>query len=721
VTAKPASGGPSRPFILRPVATTLLMIALMLAGFIAWKQLPLSALPQVDYPTIQVRTLYPGASPDVMALTVTSPLERQFGQMPGLTRMTSNSSAGASGHHAAVRAEPVARCGRAGSSGGDQRGQFAAALRPARPAGLCQGEPGRRAGHLGGIIENPPAGRGRDCRAPVLEQDRAGKRRGSGQHFGRPAPRRAHHRQSRPLAPHGISLETLRTAISNANANMAKGTFDGPTKSWTIDANDQLGSAEDYAKLIVSWSNGAPIRLSDVAKVESSTENIRTASWMNRTPAVIIDVQRQPGANVIQTVDSIKADLPGLEAQLPADMKVTLLTDRTSGIRASVEDVQFELVLAVVLVVLVIFLFLGRARDADRGAFGAAVAGGRLCRHVGAGLFDQQPHADGADHCLGLVVDDAIVVIENIARHIEDGMKPFDAALKGASEIGFTIISLTVSLVAVLIPLLFMGDVVGRLFREFAVSLAVTIVLSAVVALTLVPMLAARWLRPEHEERRFRLRRQGMHAFDRLAPPMPRARLGDGAPAPDAAGLCGSMAITALLFVVIPKNLFPTQDTGQISATVIAAMTPALPAWPVAGRGGRCAAEDPAVDSLSPRRSAWTASTDAEPGAHHHQPEIHQQRGSLSTVMADLQDRASGAGREAVSAAGAGSDHRHRNRPDALSLCVEGADQNAVNEWGNKLAGALQGSPAAQCQRAGAGRGRAWWWISTAMPPRAWA
>jgi multidrug efflux pump len=294
------------------------------------------------------------------------------------------------------------------------------------------------------------------------------------------------------LGAHGISLETLRTAISNANANMAKGTFDGPTKSWTIDANDQLGSAEDYAKLIVSWSNGAPIHLSDVAKVESSTENIRTASWMNRTPAVIIDVQRQPGANVIQTVDSIKADLPGLEAQLPPDMKVTLLTDRTSGIRASVEDVQFELVLAVVLVVIVIFLFLGSARATLIAGLSVPLSlVGAFAAMWALGFSINNLTLMALTIASGFVVDDAIVVIENIARHIEHGMKPFDAALKGASEIGFTIISLTVSLVAVLIPLLFMGDVVGRLFREFAVSLSVTIVLSAVVALTLVPMLSA--------------------------------------------------------------------------------------------------------------------------------------------------------------------------------------------------------------------------------------
>jgi multidrug efflux pump len=321
------------------------------------------------------------------------------------------------------------------------------------------------------------------------------------------------------LGAHGISLETLRTAISNANANQAKGTFDGPTKSWTIDANDQLASADEYAKLIVSWTtSGTPVVLSDVAKVESSTENVRTASWMNRTPAVIIDVQRQPGANVIQTVDSIKADLPGLEKQLPADVKVTLLTDRTSGIRASVEDVQFELVLAVVLVVLVIFMFLGSARATLIAGLSVPLSlVGAFAAMWALGYSINNLTLMALTIASGFVVDDAIVVIENIARHIEDGMKPFNAALKGASEIGFTIISLTVSLVAVLIPLLFMGDVVGRLFREFAVSLAVTIVLSAVVALTLVPMLAARWLKPEHEERRFAIVDKSMHAFDRLA------------------------------------------------------------------------------------------------------------------------------------------------------------------------------------------------------------
>jgi multidrug efflux pump len=299
------------------------------------------------------------------------------------------------------------------------------------------------------------------------------------------------------LAARGLSLETIRSAIGNANANAAKGSFDGPTRSWTIDANDQLADVASYRNLVVAYAGGAPVRLSDVATVVQGTENVRLGSWMNGSPAVVIDVQRQPGANVIGTVDAIKAALPELEAQLPADVHVTLLTDRTAGIRASVSDVQFELVLAVLLVTLVIFLFLGSVR--------ATVVASIAVPLSLVGAFAAMYFLDFSINNLtlmaltiasGFVVDDAIVVLENIARHIEDGMKPFDAALKGASEIGFTIISLTVSLIAVLIPLLFMGDVVGRLFREFAVTLAVTILISAVVALTLVPMLSARWLRP---------------------------------------------------------------------------------------------------------------------------------------------------------------------------------------------------------------------------------
>ena len=693
-------GGPSRPFILRPVATTLLMLALMLAGIIAWNQLPLSALPQVDYPTIQVRTLYPGASPDVMALTVTSPLERQFGQMPGLTRMTSNSSAGASvitmqfnlDLSLDIAEQEVQAAINAANSllpSDLPAPPIYAKVNPADAPviSIAITSKTRPLGEVEGIVE-------RQFSNKIAQESGVGLVSISGGQ--RPAVRITANVPA--LGAHGISLETLRTAISNANANQAKGTFDGPTKSWTIDANDQLASADDYAKLIVSWNNGAPIHLSDVASVDASTENIRTASWMNRTPAVIIDVQRQPGANVIATVDHIKADLPGLEAQLPPDMKVTLLTDRTSGIRSSVEDVQFELVLAVGLVVLVIFLFLGSARATLIAGLSVPLSlVGAFAAMWALGYSINNLTLMALTIASGFVVDDAIVVIENIARHIEDGMKPFDAALKGASEIGFTIISLTVSLVAVLIPLLFMGDVVGRLFREFAVSLAVTIVLSAVVALTLVPMLSARWLRPEHEEKRFKLVDKTMHAFDRLA--LRYASALDWVmerPKQTLLVFAASIAATALLFVIIPKNLFPTQDTGQISATVIAANDTGFARMSrLQGEVADALLKDPSVESLSSAVGVDGINPMLSQGRITINLKSIDHRPKLTTVMANLQDRAAqvpGVKLYLQPVQDLTIDTETGLTPYRFAL--KGADQNAVNEWGNKLAIALQNVPA---------------------------
>jgi multidrug efflux pump len=446
------------------------------------------------------------------------------------------------------------------------------------------------------------------------------------------------------LATRGLSLESIRSAISNANVNMAKGSFDGATKSWTIDANDQLGSAKDYADLVVSYANGAPIRLSDVASVESGVENTRTASWMNKQSAVIIDVQRQPGANVIATVDAIKAALPDLTAQLPADVKVKVLTDRTEGIRASVEDVQFELVLAVLLVVLVIFLFLGSMRATMVAAISVPLSlVGAFAAMWALGFSINNLTLMALTIASGFVVDDAIVVIENIARYVEEGMKPFDAALKGASEIGFTI-SLTVSLIAVLIPLLFMGDVVGRLFREFAISLAVTIALSALVALTAVPMLAARWLKPEHEERRFAIVDKAMHQFDRLAAAYARA-LGWVMARSGLTMLvfAGSVAFTALLFWGIPKNLFPTQDTGQIRVTLVAAQD--ISFTHMAQLQQQVAAkmlEDPGVESLSSSVGVDGTNTTVNQGRMVINLKPISEREGQEAIMASLRDRASG-------------------------------------------------------------------------------
>ncbi|EGD58334.1 RND transporter, HAE1/HME family, permease protein [Novosphingobium nitrogenifigens DSM 19370] len=707
-------GGPSRPFILRPVATTLLMVALLLAGLIAWGQLPLSALPQVDYPTIQVRTVYPGASPDVIALTVTSPLERQFGQMPGLARMTSNSSSGASvvtlqftlGVSLDVAEQEVQQSINAANSllpSDLPTPPVYAKVNPADAPIITIGVSSktRSLGEVEGIVERQFSNKIAQVSGVGLVTLSGGQR---------PAVRIVANVQA--LANHGLSLETIRNAISNANSNMAKGSFDGETKSWTIDANDQLGSATDYRSLVVAWSNNAPVHLSDIASVEDGVENVRTGSWMNRQPAVIIDVQRQPGANVISTVDSIKGTLPDLEAQLPADIKVTVLTDRTEGIRASVSDVQFELVLAVLLVVLVIFLFLGSMRATMIAAISVPLSlVGAFAAMWALGFSINNLTLMALTIASGFVVDDAIVVIENIARHIETGMKPFDAALKGASEIGFTIISLTVSLVAVLIPLLFMGDVVGRLFREFAISLAVTIVLSAVVALTVVPMLAARMLRPEHEERRFAVVDGVMHGFDKLAHAygralgwvMQRSRL-------TLTVFAASLVLAGVLFWVIPKNLFPVQDTGQIRATVVA--SPDVSYTHMAALQQQVAdalLQSSAVASLSSNVGVDGVNTALNQGRMVINLKPIEERATQAKVIADLTERAAkiaGVRLYFQPVQDLTIDTETGLTPYRFAL--QGADQDVVDQWARRLADQLKSDATlADVNTAGLGQGRA--------------
>src|SRR6476620_4268340 len=494
---------PSRPFILRPVATSLLMVAIVLAGLLGFKFLPLSALPQIDYPTIQVQTLYPGASPEVMSQTVTAPLERQFGQMAGLTRMSSTSAAGVSvitlqfdlGLALDVAEQEVQAAINAGSS-------LLPADLPAPPVYAKVNPADAPVLTLAVTSDTLPLTEVQNLvntRLALKISQVSGVGLVSLSGGQRPAVRIQ--ADSQALASYGLGLDSLRNAISAANANSAKGSFDGPTRSFTINANDQLVTAQDYAALIIAYRNGAPVRLSEVAKVVDSAENVKLAAWAGMKPAIILNVQRQPGANVIATVDAIKARLPELQAGLPASLRVDVLSDRTTGIRASVRDVEIELLLAVVLVVLVIFAFLHSPRATLIASLAVPISLIGTCGVMyllGYSLNNLSLMA--LTIATGFVVDDAIVMIENIARHMEEGMPPMEAALKGATEIGFTIISLTVSLVAVLIPLLFMGDVVGRLFREFAVTLAITILISAVVSLTLVPMMSARWLKPQAEE-----------------------------------------------------------------------------------------------------------------------------------------------------------------------------------------------------------------------------
>ncbi|MDC8756119.1 efflux RND transporter permease subunit [Janthinobacterium fluminis] len=563
---------PSSPFIRRPVATALLMLAIVLAGIVGFKFLPLSALPQVDFPTIQVQTLYPGASPEVMGQTVTAPLERQFGQMAGLQRMSSTSASGVSivtlqfslGQTLDVAEQEVQAAINAGAS-------LLPTDLPAPPVYAKVNPADAPVLTLAITSDTLPLTEVQNIvntrlALKISQVNGVGLVSLSGGQ--RPAVRIQGDTQA--LAARGLGLDTLRTAIAAANANSAKGSFDGPTRSFTINANDQLLAAADYQKLIVAYKNGAPVRLGEVAKVVDSAENIKLGAWSGLKPAIILNVQRQPGANVIATVDAIKARLPELQAGLPGALRVDVLSDRTAGIRASVEHVEMELLLAVVLVVLVIFAFLHSLRATVIASLSVPISLIGTCGVMyllGYSLNNLSLMA--LTIATGFVVDDAIVMIENIARYIEEGEKPMAAAIKGAAQIGFTIISLTVSLIAVLIPLLFMGDVVGRLFREFAVTLAITILISALVSLTLVPMMSARWLKSHDEERPGALARRTQAFFDRVIGAYDRA-LGWVLARQGLTLLVAlaTLGLTVLLYLLIPKGLFPTQDTGQLQARV---------------------------------------------------------------------------------------------------------------------------------------------------------
>ena len=594
----------SRTFILRPVATTLLMAAIILAGFVAYRELPVSALPTVDYPTIQVRTFFPGAGPEVMASSVTAPLERQFGQMPGLTQMTSTSSSGSS----------IITL------------QFTLDLSLDVAEQEVQAAINAAFTFLPRDLPTPPVySKVNPADAPILTlaltsdtlplfqvEDLADTRFAQriaqlpgvglvsisgGQ---RPAVRI--HANPTTLASYGLTFEDLRSAISTANVNQAKGNFDGPRQAYNIGANDQLFSSEEYRSLIVAYRNGAPVRLSDVAEAIDDVENVKQAAWMNDTPAVILNIQRQPGANVIAVVDRIKGLLPQLQSSLPPSIKVSVLTDRTTTIRASVRDVEFELMLAVVLVVLVMFLFLRSAAATVIpsvavplslvGTFG-------LMYLLGFSLNNLSLMA--LTISTGFVVDDAIVMIENIARYVEQGDPPLEAALKGSQQIGFTILSLTVSLIAVLIPILFMSEVVGRLFREFAVTLGVTILLSAVVSLTLTPMMCARILKHTPEEQQGRFFRASQRLFDRVIQLYGKTlRWVLAHQRPTLLVAVSTLVLTVLLYIVVPKGFFPVQDTGAILGISEAPQSISFLGMAKQQQAlARVILQDPAVENLS--------------------------------------------------------------------------------------------------------------------------
>ena len=595
---------PSRIFIVRPVATALLMAGILLAGIVAYRQLPVSALPQVDYPTIQVLTQYPGASPDVMASTVTAPLERQFGQMPGLNQMTSTSSGGISvivlqfslSLNIDVAGQEVQAAINASQS-------YLPSDLPVPPVYSKTNPADAPILTLGITSGSMPLSKVEDLvdtrLAPKISQlNGVGLVSiGGGQ---KPAIRI----QANPaaLSSYGINMEDVRTALTQASVNSAKGNFDGPRQDYQLDANDQITLAGDYANVPIAWKNNAPVLVKDVANVVNAVENSRQAAWMNRTPAVVLNIQRQPGANTINVVNSIKALLPQLEANLPASIKITTLTDLTTSIQASIDDVEFELMLTIGLVVMVIFLFLRNlyATIIPSVAVPVSLVGTFAVMYLlGYSLDNLSMMA--LTISTGFVVDDAIVMVENISRYIEDGDSPLEAALKGAGQIGFTILSLTVSLIAVLIPLLLMGDVVGKLFREFAVTLAVTIVISAVVSLTLTPMMSSRILRHRPEDQQSWFYRASENAFNRMIAFYGRTlKVVLRYQTVTLFVALGTLALTICLYVVIPKGFFPEQDTGVIQGISQAPQSISYPAMAKKQQElANVILKDPAVESLS--------------------------------------------------------------------------------------------------------------------------
>ncbi|MEN0616962.1 MdtB/MuxB family multidrug efflux RND transporter permease subunit [Klebsiella indica] len=599
-----STGGPSRLFILRPVATTLLMVAIMLAGIIGYRFLPVSALPEVDYPTIQVVTLYPGASPDVVTSSITAPLERQFGQMSGLKQMSSQSSGGASVvtlqfqltlpldvAEQEVQAAINAATNLLPSDLPDP--PVYSKVNPADPPimTLSVTSSAIPMTQVEDMVETRVAQKISQVSGVGLVTLAGGQR---------PAVRVKLNAQA--IAALGLTSETIRTAITSANVNSAKGSLDGPSRAVTLSANDQMQTAEDYRRLIIAYQNGAPIRLSDVATVEQGAENSWLGAWANNQRAIVMNVQRQPGANIIATADSIRQMLPQLTESLPKSVKVQVLSDRTTNIRASVSDTQFELMLAIALVVMIIYLFLRNVP--------ATIIPGIAVPLSLVGTFAVMVFLDFSINNLtlmaltiatGFVVDDAIVVIENISRYIEKGEKPLAAALKGAGEIGFTIISLTFSLIAVLIPLLFMGDIVGRLFREFAITLAVAILISAVVSLTLTPMMCARMLSHDSLRKQNRFSRASERFFEQVIAVYGRW-LGRVLNHPwlTLSVTLGTLMLSIMLWVFIPKGFFPIQDNGIIQGTLQAPQSASFAN--MAERQQQVSAillKDPAVESLT--------------------------------------------------------------------------------------------------------------------------
>jgi multidrug efflux pump len=595
---------PSGPFIVRPVATSLLMAAILLAGFVAFLQLPVSALPEVDYPTIQIVTFYPGSSPDVAASAVTAPLERQFGQMPGLSQMTSTSSSGSSvivlqfslSLNIDVAEQEVQEAINAAQT-------YLPPDLPVPPIYSKTNPADTPILTLALTSDSVPLSQVEDLADTRLAQ-KISQLPGVGLVSISGGQKPAVRVQVNPtaLSAHGINLEDVRTALQQTSLNLAKGNFDGPRQDYQIDANDQLLTSKDFQSIVIAYHNGAPVMLSDVATVIDAAENVKQAAWMNNTPAVIVNIQRQPGANIIQVVDSIQNLLPVLRSTLPAAVTVTVLTDRTITIRSSVSDVEFELMLTVGLVVLVIFLFLRNISATIIpsvavplsliGTFGAMYLAGYSLNNLTLMALTIST---------GFVVDDAIVMIENIARYIEAGEGSMQAALKGAEQIGFTIMSLTISLIAVLIPLLFMKDIVGRLFREFAITLSATILISALVSLTLTPMMCSRLLRHTPVSQQTRFYRKSEEVFNNIIAFYGRTL--QWVLKRQTATLlvaAGTLVLTFVLYSIVPKGFFPVQDTGIIQGISEAPESISFPAMAERQKQlSKAILQDPAVESLS--------------------------------------------------------------------------------------------------------------------------
>jgi multidrug efflux pump len=595
---------PSRQFILRPVATSLFMAAIVLVGLVAYKQLPVSALPEVDYPTIQVVTFYPGASPDVMASSITAPLERQFGQVPGLNEMTSISSQGSSIITLQFMLElNIDVAEQEVQASINAAGTYLPRDLPNPPIYSKSNPADTPIITLGLTSKSLPLSKVEDYADTRLVQ-KISQLPGVGLVTISGGQKPAVRIQLNPtaLSSRGMTLEDVRTAIAATNVNQAKGVFDGRLQSYTISANDQLLASPDYRPLVVAYRNGAPVLLSDVATVVDDAENVKQAAWMNQTPAVIINIQRQPGANIIEVVDRVKKLLPTLKSTLPAAIDIQILTDRTTTIRASVEDVQFTLLLTIALVVMVMFLFVRSVAATIIpsvavplsliGTFGVMYLLGYSLNNLTLMALTIST---------GFVVDDAIVMIENIVRYIEQGVAPLEAALRGAEQIGFTIVSLTISLIAVLIPLLFMGDIVGRLFREFAITLSVTILVSAVVSLTLTPMMSARLLRHKPASEQGRMYKASERAFNAVISFYGRTL--EWVLAHQTATLLvavSTLILTGYLAWIIPKGFFPVQDTGVILGISEAPQTTSFPAMAQRQQDlAKVILQDPAVESLS--------------------------------------------------------------------------------------------------------------------------